>query len=220
MKVAAVIVGAGFGKRIGKAKAAILLEGKPLFYYSLKTFLNCKAIGQVILVLQKKHFKIAKNFIDNKKVTLTAGGQTRKQSVINGLEKVREGIDFILIHDCARPFLKKQLILKVIKELKNYPAVIPGIKVKDTLKQVQKGLVKKTLNRENILSIQTPQGFRKNLLKSEYKKHKHLKITDSAKIFEKAGHPVKIVEGDRLNFKITYKEDIFLAKRIKKYERI
>lgn len=220
MKVAAVIVGAGFGKRIGKSKASILLEKKPLFYYSLQAFLASGKISQVVLVLQKKHFKIAKKFITGKKVVLAEGGQTRKDSVIKGLERVKKEIKYVLIHDCARPFLKKQLILKVIKELKNYPAVIPGIKVKDTLKQVQKGLVRKTLNRENILSIQTPQGFRKNLLKSEYKKYKHLKITDSAKIFEKAGHPVKIVEGDRLNFKITYQEDIFLAKIIKKYERI
>ncbi|MCF7886791.1 MAG: 2-C-methyl-D-erythritol 4-phosphate cytidylyltransferase [Candidatus Omnitrophica bacterium] len=220
MKVAAVIVCAGFGKRIGQPKANILLAGKPLFYYSLKTFLDISQIDQVILVLQKKHFKIARKFISERRVDLTEGAKTRKQSVANGLAKIRDGLNYVLIHDCARPFVKKQIALKVIKELKKYSAVIPGIKVKDTLKQVKGGMVKKTLDRNNLYSIQTPQGFKKNLIKELYKKYKGTDFTDSSKIFEKNGKTIKLVEGGSLNFKLTYREDIILARAVKKYGKI
>ncbi|MCF7917090.1 MAG: 2-C-methyl-D-erythritol 4-phosphate cytidylyltransferase [Candidatus Omnitrophica bacterium] len=220
MKIAAIIVCAGFGKRLGKPKASILLAGKPLFYYSLKVFLASGKIDEIILVLQKKHFKIAKKFIDSKRVILAEGGQTRKDSVINGLKKIKKEIEYVLIHDGARPFLKKELVLEVIKQLKKYPAVIPGIKVTDTLKQVDRGLVKKTLKRDNIFSIQTPQGFNKELIKNAYKKYRRIKVTDSAKIFAKTGQPIKMVEGDRFNFKLTHKEDLLIAEMIKKYGKI
>ncbi|MCF7873175.1 MAG: 2-C-methyl-D-erythritol 4-phosphate cytidylyltransferase [Candidatus Omnitrophica bacterium] len=220
MKVAAVIVCAGFGKRIGQPKANILLAGKPLFYYSLRTFLGISQIDQVILVLQKKHFKIVRKFISNERINLVEGAKTRKQSVTNGLAKIRDEINYVLIHDCARPFVKKQIILKVIKELKMHSAVIPGIKVKDTLKQVKEGLVKKTLDRNNIYSIQTPQGFKKDLIKALYKKYKRNDFTDSAQLIEKSGKTVKLVEGDSLNFKLTYREDIILARAVKKYGKI
>ncbi|MCF7870962.1 MAG: 2-C-methyl-D-erythritol 4-phosphate cytidylyltransferase [Candidatus Omnitrophica bacterium] len=220
MKVGAVIVGAGFGKRIGEAKANIHLADGPLFSYSLKTFLTVSSVKQVVLVLQKKHFKFAKKFISNEEVVLAEGGKTRKQSVLNGLSKIKSGLSHVLIHDCARPFVKKQTVLKVIKELKRYPAVVPGIKIKDTLKQAEAMLVKKTLKRDNIFSIQTPQGFRKDLIEAAYKKHRRLQITDSAQLFEKTGQAVRIVEGDLFNFKLTYREDICLAKAVEKYGKI
>ncbi|MCF7869821.1 MAG: 2-C-methyl-D-erythritol 4-phosphate cytidylyltransferase [Candidatus Omnitrophica bacterium] len=220
MKVAVVIVCAGFGKRIGRPKADILLAGKPLFYYSLKTFLDVSQVNQIILVLQKKHFKIARKFVAEKKVDLVKGAKTRKQSAANGLAKIRNSLNYVLIHDCARPFVKKQIVLKVIKELKKHSAVVPGIKVKDTLKQIKGGLVKKTLDGSNIYSIQTPQGFKKGLIKALYKKYKRNDFTDSSKIFEKNGKTVKLVEGDSLNFKLTYREDIILARAVKKYGKI
>jgi 2-C-methyl-D-erythritol 4-phosphate cytidylyltransferase len=220
MKVGAVIVGAGFGRRMGQAKANISLAGRLLFSYSLETFLTVGSIKQVVLVLQKQHFKFADKFISGRGVVLAEGGKTRKQSVLNGLNKIKSNLRYVLIHDCARPFVKKQTVLKVINGLKEYPAVIPGIKTKDTLKQIEGGVVKKTLERENIFSIQTPQGFRKDLIKAAYKKYQRLQITDSAQFFEKTGHPVKVVEGDLFNFKLTYREDIDLAKAVEKYGKI
>jgi 2-C-methyl-D-erythritol 4-phosphate cytidylyltransferase len=140
--------------------------------------------------------------------------------VLNGLNKIKSNLRYVLIHDCARPFVKKQTVLKVIKGLKEYPAVIPGVRTKDTLKQIEGDLVKKTLKRDDIFSIQTPQGFRKDLIKAAYKKHKRLQMTDSAQLFEKTGHAVKVVEGDLFNFKLTYREDIYLAKAVEKYGKI
>ncbi len=216
MKIGVVIVGAGSGRRLGRPKANLLLGGKPLFYYSLKTFTDIKKIKQVVLVLQKAHFKIAKKFINNKKINLSEGGRTRKESVLNGLDKINQELDYVLIHDCARPFVKKKTILTVIKELKKYPAVVPGIRAKDTLKELKGKRVKKTLKRNNIFSIQTPQGFKKDLIKSAYKKYKGVKATDSARILEENGQVVKVVEGDLLNFKLTYPEDFYIAKLVKK----
>ncbi|MFO8052410.1 MAG: 2-C-methyl-D-erythritol 4-phosphate cytidylyltransferase [Candidatus Omnitrophota bacterium] len=220
MKVAAVIVCAGLGKRIGLPKANIFLAGKPLFFYSFKTFSAISQIKQIILVLQKKHFKVAKRFISDKRIDLVEGAKTRKQSVANGLGKIRNDLDYVLIHDCARPFVKKQIVSKVIRELKEHSAVVPGVKVKDTLKQLRGSLVKKTLNRSNFCSIQTPQGFKKDLIKAAYKRYKRTVFTDSAQLIEKSGKAVKVVEGDSLNFKLTYREDIILARAVEKYGKI
>ena len=99
-----------------------------------------------------------------------------------------------------------------MKELKKYPAVICGIAAKDTLKRVNKGLVKETLSRDDVYYIQTPQGFRKDDILKAYRKVKQ-DVTDDAQLFERMGKKVKIVEGSSLNIKITYPEDVVLAKK-------
>ncbi len=214
MKVGAVIVCAGQGRRLGQPKAGFLLEGKPLFYYSIKVFLKIAQIKQIVLVLQKKHFKLAERFIKDQKIFLAEGGALRSQSVANGLAKIREELDYVLIHDCARTFINKKIVKSIIDNLKIYPAVIPGLKITDTLKEVRTEKVKKTLKRDSIFSIQTPQGFRKDLIKKAYNNKKRSKVTDSAQLMEKIGQKIKVVEGLRFNFKVTYPQDIQLARKL------
>lgn len=213
MKSGVVIVCAGEGRRFGRAKADFLLEGKPLFYYSLKVFLKVKKIEQIVLVLQKKHFEFAKKFIKSPKVCLAEGARLRAGSVAKGLEKIKDDLDYILIHDCARPFLDKQIVLELIKNLEIYPAVIPGLRIVDTLKDVEAGFVKKTLKRRDFYLIQTPQGFRASLIKKAYKKAE-ARATDSAQLLENLGHKVKVIQGSRINFKITHPQDICLARKL------
>lgn len=214
MKVAAVIVCAGFGRRLGQPKASFLLGRKPLFYYSLKVFLAIPRIKQVILVLQKKHFEFAQRFISSKKVFLAQGAASRSRSVANGLDKIKDELDYVLIHDCARPFLKKRLALSIIENLKKHPAVVPAQRVSDTLKEVKNQKVERTLRQGNIFSIQTPQGFKKDLIQRVYKAKKKIKAADSAQLVEAAGQKVKVVEADPFNFKITYPQDIRWARKL------
>ncbi len=214
MRAAAVIVCAGEGRRLGRPKADFLLKGNPLFYYSLQVFLAIDSIEQVVLVLQEKHFDFSRKFINSEKVSLAPGASSRSCSVANGLSKVKKGLDYVLIHDCARPFVTKKITLNIIKNLEKYSAVICGLPTADTLKKVESGLAKNTLKREDIFSIQTPQGFKKDLLEKAYKNKQVAESTDSAQLIEKMGHKVKVIEGSRLNFKITYPEDIYLAGKI------
>jgi len=221
-KVGVVIVSAGKGKRLKRRDKAILkLENKPLFCKSLSTFKNIKGIKEIVLVLRKENFPLAKKYIKAKFITLVEGGVKRADSVFKGLSALSKDTEYVLIHDAARPFISKKTILDILKELKKHPAVICGLRCPDTLKLVKRGLVKKTLSREGVYLIQTPQGFRRKVILQAYKKFKKRRFTppktgptDDARILEAIGKKIKVIPGDLLNFKITYPEDLKLAKKL------
>ncbi|MEM7816713.1 MAG: 2-C-methyl-D-erythritol 4-phosphate cytidylyltransferase [Candidatus Aenigmatarchaeota archaeon] len=219
-KVGVVIASAGIGERLGKIDKAVLkLNNFPLFYYSFKVFEGIRNIEQIVLVLRRKNFKLAKTIINDSRLCLVEGGKERKDSVYNGLKALREDISYVIIHDGARPFLKRKLVLKVLKGLKKYSAVICAVSSKDTVKLGKKGFVIKTLNRDNIFLVQTPQGFKRELILEAYSKFYNKDIFDDAQLIENFSKKVKIIEGDPLNIKITYPQDIILAKAIlKEYE--
>lgn len=215
MKVGVVIVSAGKGKRLARGDKAILkLEGKPLFCKSLSTFKGIKEIEEIVLVLRKSNFTLAKKCIKAKNITLVEGGVKRADSVFAGLSALSKDIEYVLIHDAARPFVTKKTILDMIKELKRHPAVICGLRCPDTLKLVKKSFVKKTLNREDVYLIQTPQGFRRKVIIQAYKKFRKRGLTDDAQMLEIIGKRIKVIPGDLLNFKITYPQDLKLAKAV------
>jgi len=217
MNVGAVIVGGGKGRRLGKEDKALLnLEGEPLFCHAYKTFKQIKQIKQIIIVLKKKHFALAKKVISGREVLFIEGGRERMHSVYNGIVSLRKEIDYVLIHDAARPFVSRKIILNVLKELRKHPAVICGHCAKDTVKIIEKSFVKKTIERSSVFLSQTPQGFKKDLIVKAYKKFKNRKFTDDAQAVELFGQRVKVVKGALRNFKITYPDDIVLANKILK----
>jgi len=219
MTIGVVIVCAGKGRRLGKQdKATLDLGAKPLFWHSIKAFSSISRFKQIVLVLDKRNFKLARKFINKKNILLVEGGKKRKDSVFNGLSALREDVSHVLIHDGARPFVDKLIIIRLLKELKNHEAVICGIKSQDTLKLVKGGLVKKTLNRENIFCVHTPQAFKKNLILKAYKRFKMTNFTDEAQIIELMGKKVKVLEANSRNFKITYPGDISIARAIISYK--
>lgn len=231
--VGAVIVSAGSGKRLARGDKAVLnLAGKPLFYRALEVFCSVKAIKEIVLVLRKDNFPLAKKFISSKgckgkRIILVEGGAKRADSVFKGLSALREETDNVLIHDGARPFVSKKLIFNILKELKKYPAVTCGLKCPDTLKLVKQGVIKKTLDRDSVYFIQTPQAFRKKLILKAYKGLKERKpvptaarFTDDAQILEALGKPVRVVAGDILNFKVTYPEDLDLARKLSRTKKV
>ena len=214
-RAAVVIVCAGAGRRLGyKDKATLKLEDRPLFCKSIKAFEKIKQIKQIVLVLQKKNFFLARKYTKGKKVSLALGGKERKDSVYNGLSALDKDIEVVLIHDGARPFVSKKVVTRMLSELKSHDAVICGIRAPDTVKLLKGSFVKKTLKREDIFLAQTPQGFRKDLLLSAYRKFGRRNLTDDSQFIELAGKKVKVIEGDSSNFKITYLKDLKLAKAI------
>ncbi|MEW6102518.1 MAG: 2-C-methyl-D-erythritol 4-phosphate cytidylyltransferase [bacterium] len=210
----AIIVAAGRSSRTKRDKLYFPLKGKPLIFWTIEAILN--EVSSIILVVSKERLDWWKenNIFGIKKIAI--GGKERQDSVYNGLKMLSEDTKIVLIHDGARPFVSKELIGRVISCAKNDGAAVPGIPSKATVKMVKDGWVLNTLNRENLWLIQTPQGFKKEIILSSYKKAYESGFygTDCASLVEKAGFKVKIVLGDERNIKITTPFDLELAKVI------
>ena len=148
--------------------------------------------------------------------TVTAGGKEREDSVLNGLRVVPPGVKMVLVHDAARPFISMEVIKRVLAETAKSGAAIPVVPVKDTLKVVAGNKVVRTLNRSTLRAVQTPQGFRVEVLKKAFSKlgKKASLMTVDAAVAEAAGFTVKVVEGDAVNFKITTPDDLKQAKEL------
>jgi len=222
MKVSVVIPAAGQGKRmkIGKNKQFLLLDNKPILAHTIAQF-EIDEIDSIILVVKEGEEDYCKRLIEEynfKKINkLVLGGESRQESVYNGLQEVEEDIDFVLVHDGARPLLTKSSIRNIITEVKEYKAVALGVKVKDTIKVVnQDGQIISTLNRDDLVAIQTPQAFEKDLILKAYRKAKANGIigTDSASLLERLGSEVKVMSGSYENLKITTPEDLDFAAKI------
>jgi 2-C-methyl-D-erythritol 4-phosphate cytidylyltransferase len=212
--VGVVIVCAGKGRRLGLDKAALKLRGKPIFYHTYKLFKDIESVKQIILVLRKKNFPLAQRFIKDKKVSLTRGGRRRQDSVFYGLRKLDKNINYVMIHDGARPFTPKSVISEMLRNIRKYPAVICAAKPRDTLKVICNDFVKNTLDRSPIAMVQTPQAFKKRLILAAYKKFCSKTAFDDAQLLEFMGKKVKVINGSYLNIKITYPQDLIFAKAI------
>ncbi|MCM8807178.1 MAG: 2-C-methyl-D-erythritol 4-phosphate cytidylyltransferase [Candidatus Omnitrophica bacterium] len=219
-----ILAGAGKGQRLNLSipKSFVKLNGKVLFLYSIEKFE--KFVDRIYLALPEDYIdegeKIIKRVYPN--VILVKGGATRQDSVFNCL-KLIDGNGIVLIHDVARPFVSKSLIKKVIDGCEKYGACIPVIKITDTLKEVENNFVKKTLEREKIFFVQTPQAFKLKLIKEAYDKcmKTGLEGSDDSFFLEKIGYnKIYCIEGEKNNIKITYKEDLIFAEFIlKKWEK-
>lgn len=220
-KIVAIILAAGSGKRMQSdiPKQYLHLNGKPILYYSLKTF-DESIIDEIVLVVGKNEIDYCKKeIIDKYKLKkvqyVIEGGEQRYHSVFNGLSAINYA-DYVLIHDGARPFVTKDIINRTIDEVYLSHACAVGVPSKDTIKIVDdKNYVVVTPNRDRVWSIQTPQGFSYELIVEAYKKIINsipVNITDDAMIIEYAmDRPIKIVKGSYTNIKITTPEDIIVG---------
>jgi len=219
-----ILAGAGKGERLSISipKSFLEFNGKVLFLYSIEKF--HKFVDKIFLTLPENYIQKGEKIIIDKfnNVIIVKGGKKRQDSVFNCLKLIDED-GIVLIHDVARPFVSENLIKTVIKGAEKYGACIPCVRIVDALKEVENNFVKKTLDREKIFSVQTPQGFRISLIKNAYLKCKKGKIIgyDDSFFLEKIGYnKIYCVEGERTNIKITYPEDLFFAEfMFKKWER-
>lgn len=212
----AVIVAAGMASRMGGIdKIMEELHGEVVIQRSVQAFQNCDAIKEIVIVTRPDLILPIKNLcVSFSKVTaVVAGGNTRPQSVQAGMNALSKKVKLVAVHDGARPLVSAQLIDRVVRGANSYGAAVPGIPVKDTIKEANGGIVKKTLDRSSLYAVQTPQAFDFDLLRGALEKAKldGTQITDDASAVENMGMSVKMVVGDERNIKITTPLDLHLA---------
>ncbi len=213
MKVSAIIPAAGSGERFGEEKQFKLLSGRPLFFHTLKLFLQSDYIDEIIVAVPSANVDSTHRDVlsmsAGKPVKVVAGGTRRQDSVKNGIDVSDSHSTLVCIHDAARPFVTEDLIQRSISACEFADGAVVGIPSKDTVKISENGLVKETLDREKIWLAQTPQCFHKNKLLQAlyYAETENLTGTDESALMEAMGFSIKLVDGDSNNFKITTKDD-------------
>lgn len=215
----AIVLAAGKGSRMGTKvhKQYLEMAGRPILYYSLRTFQESDIIDEIILVIGEGEAEYCReNIVDRYGFTkvkkILPGGAERYHSVHNGLQAM-EGDGYVFIHDGARPFVSEEIIARAFEQVQKEKACVVGMPVKDTIKIADEGEhVADTPDRSRLWMIQTPQVFEKTLVKTAYEalmKKEDIQVTDDAMVVEMmAGHPVKLVRGSYENIKITTPEDL------------
>ncbi|MGL9725865.1 MAG: bifunctional 2-C-methyl-D-erythritol 4-phosphate cytidylyltransferase/2-C-methyl-D-erythritol 2,4-cyclodiphosphate synthase [Wolbachia sp.] len=218
-KIAALIVAAGAGSRCNTktSKQYIKLVGKSVLFYTIRKFLANQYISYIRVVINKSHENFYKEAVssitDVKLLAPIYGGESRQNSVKFGLESLQKiNPDFVVIHDACRLFVSNTLIDNLIKSMINgqYTGVVPAIKVEDTISLMSNNFVESTISREKLRAIQTPQIFNFRELLSCHQSVKE--FTDDSSIMVEHKKHVKIIKGEKSNFKLTTKEDINMAK--------
>jgi 2-C-methyl-D-erythritol 4-phosphate cytidylyltransferase len=213
----AIIVGAGAGDRLGsdRPKAFVRFRGRTLLASSLAVFDDHPGIDGIICVVpagyEDRATLVVDDLLADKVSAAVAGAATRAGSVSEGLVAVPESAAFVLVHDAARPLVTSGVIDRVLAGLATgAEAVIPGVPLADTVKRVAGGRVIETLRRDELVAVQTPQGFPRAVL-AEALAAEFEGATDCASLVERLGRAVTVVEGDPGNFKITTPEDLARA---------
>lgn len=218
-----IIVAAGKSERVGPNvdKAFLSLGTKPVIAYSLTAFEKCPDIDSVILVVRKDRVESARAMVRmygcSKVARVVAGGSKRQASVLIGLDLIGDEAKMVTVHDGARPCVTPELISETIKVAAKYGSGIAGVKLTDTVKYVEKGVtVKKTVDREKLWAVQTPQSFKVDLLRKAFDmlKKKGVTVTDEAQAVELVSDSVRLVPSKFSNVKITTADDLVLASAI------
>lgn len=221
MKVGAIIPAAGRGTRIGATvpKQFLELKGKPLLHHTLKVFEACEAVDFVVLVMPQADVEASGDeWLHGYGIVrkVVAGGEQRQDSVFNGFQVLEKGTEIVVVHDGVRPFSTAQMIAETVDAAKKYGAAITAIPVSDTIKKAVDGFVERTIPRDGLWRVQTPQAFQYDLLKKAFEKASADSYygTDEGALIEYLGERVKIVPGSELNIKITRREDLVLGESL------
>lgn len=211
MNYSAIVLCAGKGSRSGLTYNKMLyrFKNKTVYEMSMEIFLNDERCKQIVVVTKEEELDDLKKLISSKKLDYVFGGKERQDSVYNGLQVVKE--DYVLIHDGARPYLKKENIDDILECLNKNDACLLVVPVKDTIKVCIDGNILKTLPREQLVQAQTPQAFKTELIKRCYQKgkDKNYIATDDASLVEYFENiEVKAVLGSYSNIKITTPDDL------------
>jgi len=222
--VSAVIPAAGMGSRMERDmnKIFIIMENRPILAHTLEAFQECDEVDEIILVAKHEELEYLRtSFLQeypfSKVRGIVAGGDTRQDSVYNGLMSVDPACDIVLIHDGARPFVEKRLILDSILGVIEHGACVVGVPVKDTIKVIdQEQKIRYTPQRKTLWSVQTPQSFIYEFIVDAHLRaqDESIEATDDSSLVEQLGYPVHMVMGSYSNIKITTPEDLKFAKAI------
>ncbi len=200
MKAWGIVVAAGRGVRFGRAKHEAQLEGRPLWKWARNALLE-GGVSEVVVVGPVPGG--------------IPGGDRRRDSVAAGLAIIPELVSSVVVHDAARPFASPDLVSRVLERLAvgDVAGVVPGVPVRDTLKRVSGGLIVGTVDRETLISVQTPQAFRVDSLRAAHTADDEA-ATDDAVLLERSGEKVAWVEGEPGNLKVTYPADLRLLEAL------
>ncbi|MBT3363246.1 MAG: 2-C-methyl-D-erythritol 4-phosphate cytidylyltransferase [Chloroflexi bacterium] len=218
VKTGAIIVAAGSSQRMGQVdKIFASISRKPLLYHTLSAFAKCSSVDSIVLVLSEHNLKrgrsLVKRYGFSEVAQICEGGPRRQDSVKLGLDHLAN-CDFILIHDGARPLITPSLIDEAITTAKEHGTSVAAVPVKNTIKVADDGgFVVKTLERENLWDVQTPQVFKYDIIAQAYSKVSE-NVTDDAALVERTGKSIKLYMGSYDNIKVTTVEDIHLARLI------
>ncbi len=225
----AIIAAAGSGTRFGGEKPKQFLEilGKPVIVHTLECFEFCSSIDEIILVLAEDEIEnfqtAAKKYNLKKLVKVIAGGQSRAESVWNGLGAIgEESAEIVVVHDGARPLVTSEEITKTIEKARETGAACLVAAVTDTIKEISGGRIVRTVDRKKLRRALTPQCFRYAILKRAFEKSEigNGAATDESFLVENLGVKVSIVEGSGRNIKITRREDLILAESLLKQFKV
>lgn len=221
MKTAALIVSAGRGVRLpgDRKKPYLLLGDKPILCHTLDPFEACPSIDSISIVVgpEDREYclrEIVEPYGYRKVRNIISGGLLRQDSVRNGIEAIPGDVEWIVIHDGVRPFVTRKMIESSIRAAQQYRAVVTAVPVKETIKKAAPDqTVSKTLSRDSLWQVQTPQAFQAGLIRDAFRKaaEDHYVGTDDASLVERIGIKVYILEGSYSNIKITTPEDLVLA---------
>ena len=223
-KIVVLIPSAGQGKRMEAAvkKPYLMLDDKPVLSHTIERFEHNSAVDDIFLIVHKSDFEACKNRVlepyKYKKVRgLIPGGETRQESVFNGLSALADDVDYVVIHDGVRPFINDEIIAKCLEATAEWGAAVAAVPVKETIKIGNEDhFIAQTPNRKLLWRVQTPQVFRKNLIETAHKNaiQEGNGAPDDATLVERLGTPVKLVMGSYKNIKLTTPEDMQFAETI------
>ncbi|MFA7466714.1 MAG: 2-C-methyl-D-erythritol 4-phosphate cytidylyltransferase [Desulfotomaculaceae bacterium] len=219
----AVVPAAGRSTRMGGEvnKQLLHLAGRPVIEYSLQALLAVPVAGVILVTApgeEQCFARILGDLVPGNQIIIVAGGDSRRDSVRQGLKALPAGVSLVVVHDGARPLVKPGLIRAAIEEARRWGASTLAVPVKDTVKLAgPDNLVRETLPRELLWQVQTPQVFNLDILLEAHRAAAQdaFESTDDASLVERLGRPVKLVPGDYTNIKITTPDDILLAEKIR-----
>ena len=220
MHVSAIIAAGGRGVRFGGTlpKQFLLLGGRTILQRSVDAILSSDCITDLVVALPSDLVANVPDYLRDraKPITIVEGGARRQDSVANAFEVVSARADVIVIHDAARPFVTADLIARTVDAAVEHGAAIAALAATDTVKRADAdGVIQQTIPRTEIFLAQTPQAFRTSVLRDALARAGSAgDATDEAALAERAGHPVRLVEGDRRNLKITTTDDLMMAERL------
>lgn len=223
MSVAAIVAAAGQGLRLGPGgpKALQLLAGEPMLVHAVRALAAARDIDLVVVAAPPDRLEETRALLREEhhgaELDVVAGGATRSESVRHALSALPGGTTAVLVHDAARPLAPVHLVEAIASAvLGGADAVVPGVPVVDTVKEVADGMVTATLDRSGLCAVQTPQGFRREVLERAHAEHDPagLAVTDDASMVERLGLSVLVVPGDEEAFKVTRPLDLLLAEAV------
>jgi 2-C-methyl-D-erythritol 4-phosphate cytidylyltransferase len=221
VKVGVIIAAGGSGRRLGGStpKQFLVLGTKTMLEISTRGFDSHPLVSEIVVVAPRKFVprvsRIMRTARLGKVTCVVAGGATRQDSVWNGMNAMLPLPDIILVHDAARPFVTKTVITRVIMGARKHGAAVVGVRVKDTIKvEKPRGFYARTLDRNSLWAVQTPQGFGGTLLMRAHRAARTGRFvgTDEASLVERLGRKVRIIEGNERNLKVTSPDDMEIAR--------